>query len=129
MGTGPVKFLLDSQVLIWWFTDDDRLSPRVARLIAEDECLVSVVSAYEIASKVRMRKLEIATELANKFKEICEDAGFAFLPVTVEHALAAANFAWAHRDPFDRLLAAQAKIEDLTIVSSDQEVLRLAPLW
>jgi PIN domain nuclease of toxin-antitoxin system len=119
---------LDSQALVWWFTNDERISARAARFIAEGDCLVSAVSAYEISSKVRLRKLQIAEELASRFKAICEEAGFAFLPVTVEHALAAASFASPHRDPFDRLLAAQAMIEDLTIVTSDAEVQRLAPL-
>lgn len=123
-----MKLLLDSHVVIWWFTSDDRLSATAARLIEEGDCIVSAVSAYEIAAKVRIGKLDIARPLAANFQEYCSIEEFTYLAVTVEHALRAANLASEHRDPFDRFLAAQSQLENVPIISRDPALVRLGSL-
>lgn len=82
-------------------------------------CLVSAATAYEISNKVRIGKWPEADELAHRFMQIVESHGFAPLPVTPEHALEAGLIAVSHRDPFDRLLAAQAKLEGIPLVTAD----------
>lgn len=112
--------LLDTHALLWWLGGNTRLpvSSRAAIQTA-DAVFVSAVSAYEISQKVRLGKLEDAREAADAFTDLMLSQGFVELPVLWEHARRAGLMEGEHRDPFDRLLVAQALLNDLAIVSND----------
>lgn len=116
-----MKVLLDTHALAWFALNAPQLSAGARRAI-EDEAevsFVSAVSAYEIATKVRLGRWPEAQSLALGYDDEVTAEGFRLLPITSEHARRAGLFAHPHRDPFDRLLAAQALAEGLTIVSRD----------
>jgi len=129
-----LRLLLDTHAVIWWFQGSARLPRRVRDAIEGDEAsdvFVSAVSAFEIALKFRLGKLPQASALAKQFSRMSQEQGFAELPVTVPHGLAAGDLAIAHRDPFDRLLIAQALVEDLTIASNERlfDAAGVSRLW
>jgi PIN domain nuclease of toxin-antitoxin system len=110
------RLLLDTEALIWWDADDRRLGPRARSDIRTAiEVYVSAASAWEIAIKVALGKLRTKRRAALAVAE----GGFKELPLTFEHADAFDDLPWHHRDPFDRLLIATARVEQLTIVTSD----------
>jgi len=116
-----MKFLLDTHALLWWWTDDPQLSP-TARACIQDEAntiLVSAASAWELATKHRLGRLPLAAEAVTRFNELVELDAFQHLPVSYLHALRAGGLAVDHRDPFDRMLAAQAELERLVLVTRD----------
>ena len=114
--------LLDTHSLLWWLDNDDRLSRRAREAIQNPilQVLVSVGSLWEIAIKQRLGKLK-ASNLVNNFQKELDDAGFVELPISGVHAIRAAVLPINHRDPFDRLLIAQAEIENVPIVSRDSQ--------
>jgi PIN domain nuclease of toxin-antitoxin system len=115
-----VRLLLDTHVLIWWSIDDSRLSKRARSLILEaNEVLISAASAWEIATKVRLGKLEW-TPSAGNVGDYVRAQGFRPLPIQLEHAERAGALPGAHRDPFDRMLIAQALIEGVPIATTDE---------
>lgn len=116
-----MKFLLDTHALLWWFVDDPRLLGAARALIAgeENEVLVSAASAWEIATKFRLGRLPDAKGAVARFAELVEADGFTHLPLTHRHALLAGNFDLSHRDPFDRILAAQAIVEGVPLLTRD----------
>jgi PIN domain nuclease of toxin-antitoxin system len=116
-----VRILFDSHALVWYLTGDKRLSPQ-ARNIADDldaEVFVSAVCAWEIAAKVNRGRWPEAAHIANSLQAITLAQAFTALAITIEHARVAGFFAWTHRDPFDRLLAAQSQIEGVPLVTAD----------
>ena len=119
-----MKFLLDTHALLWVAFDDDLLSPHARYSIAArgSEVLVSAASAWEIATKYRLGRLNFARALAENFIPRVSAAGYQLLPISTEHALRAGRFAGDHKDPFDRMLAAQAIHEDLPLLSNDQQL-------
>ena len=117
-----MRVLLDTHTLLWWLDGDRRLSRRARALIGDEanEVLVSAVSAWEIAIKARLGKLPGALDVAADVAGCLASQGFASLEISVRHAQRAGGLAWAHGDPFDRMLVAQAQLEDLPIVSRDR---------
>jgi PIN domain nuclease of toxin-antitoxin system len=115
-----VRLLLDAQALLWWFQGDERLSKSARRVIGAPgaEVFVSVAAVWELAIKARLGKLD-AQSLLDSAEERLRDAGFGALNITVEHAIRAGALPTHHKDPFDRMLVAQAQAENLAIVSSD----------
>jgi PIN domain nuclease of toxin-antitoxin system len=116
-----VKLLLDTHVVLWSATDPDRLAPE-ARAALEDgtnDALVSVVSAWEIAIKQSLGKLELAKPAEQWLPDVLKRTGFEVAGLGLRAALRVRGLAWHHRDPFDRLLIAQALDEGYTIVSRD----------
>ena len=115
------RLLLDTHALLWWLADPAQLSAKSHAAIAEPEhqVLVSGASAWELATKVRLGKLEIAQKLLSELPDVLASQGFELLPIQFSHGLRAGGYPQAHRDPFDRLLAAQAELEGLTLVSLD----------
>lgn len=112
-----MSLLLDTNVLIWWLEESPRLGKQARKTITgEPEVVVSAVSAVEIAAKEAIGKLRVPGDLA---EQIAEQAMIE-LPVTVRHGLAVGQLPLHHRDPFDRLLIAQARCEGLTIVTADR---------
>ena len=116
-----MRLLLDTHALLWWWKDDKRLSRRAATAIADEAntVLVSAASAWEIATKHRIGKLPGAEQAIGQFNELIVADGFIHLAITYQHALKAGGFDNAHRDPFDRMLAAQSIIEGATLVTDD----------
>lgn len=111
-----MRLLLDTHVLIW-FDSGARLSPVATRAIAEAaEVYVSAVSGWEIAIKAALGKLTTNRTVA----EACEEAGILELPILLRHTAALAALPPHHRDPFDRMLIAQAMTEGLTLVTRDR---------
>jgi PIN domain nuclease of toxin-antitoxin system len=110
--------LLDTHALLWWLAEPCRLSRAASAAIAEpsNQVFVSAATAWELATKVRLGKLEIAEPLLSDLPQLLAAQGFELLSVE----LRAGGYRQAHRDPFDRLLAAQAELESLTLVSIDR---------
>jgi PIN domain nuclease of toxin-antitoxin system len=116
-----LRALLDTHALLWWLSDDPAL-PRAARkVIAETKntLIVSAASAWEIAIKVRLGKLPTAIDLAADFSGLVEREGFELLAISAEHGIRAGLLPGAHKDPFDRMLIAQAQAENIPIVSNE----------
>ena len=113
-----MTLLLDTHVFLWWRLDSARLKPPVRRVIASsDRVLVSVVSAWEAALKRGLGRLEIA----EPFAWMVADSGFAELALTFTHVEQFAVLPQHHRDPFDRMLIAQARTEAVTVVTHDRQ--------
>lgn len=119
-----VRILLDTHVFLWWLFDDSCTPSGLKNLIKniENEGFVSAASVWEIATKFRLGKLPRAGEVAENVPHWIVRAGFKPLNVTPAHAQLAGAWKVDHRDPFDRMLAAQAKIEDLALVSVDKSM-------
>jgi PIN domain nuclease of toxin-antitoxin system len=116
-----MNLLLDTQALLWWKEGSKRLGSRARRAIETGATTVrvSAVSAWEIAIKSRSGRLKLSEPLAAWMPERLEREGFLMLSVTVAHAVAVGSLPGHHHDPFDRLLIAQARAEDLTLVTAD----------
>lgn len=121
-----VKHLVDTHVLLWLLSTPDRIDEPVRRALADrsNPLLVSAASALEISTKVRLGKLN-APEMATTLPRRLDDISAEVLPITLEHAVLAGSMAWEHRDPFDRLLVAQATLEDATLVTVDAAIVGL----
>ena len=117
-----MRLLLDTHIVLWWDADDPRLSAEFRAAVAspESEIFVSAASAWEIGIKRASGKLQIGASVAHTIRR----HAFTALPVTVEHAEWAGSLPLLHRDPFDRLLVAQAQLEGLTLVTVDDQILR-----
>ncbi|MCE2416426.1 type II toxin-antitoxin system VapC family toxin [Candidatus Poribacteria bacterium] len=115
-----MNLLLDTHVLLWWLDDPSLLSQQAMESIKQPDnnVTVSVVSAWEIAIKKRLGKLEAPENL----KESVAASGFQWLSVVYEHVWRVKDLPFHHEDPFDRLLIAQADIEDLTFVTRDSRI-------
>lgn len=116
-----MRLLLDTHALLWWSEDDLRLGGSARRRLTDgaDDILVSPVSAYEMTFKHLLGKLPSATALLADLDGYLKEQGFAILPIEWRHAELAGRLPLEHRDPFDRLLIAQAVAEDLTLMSND----------
>lgn len=116
-----MKLLLDTHALLWWWTDDPKLSPAARQAIADDgnQVLVSAASAWEIATKHRLGKLPHAAQALDRYNELVTADGFTHLPISYLHSLKAGTYSSEHRDPFDRMLAAQADLEKAVLVTLD----------
>ena len=125
-----MRVLLDTHALIWALSDPERLGPNAAQIIRSrsTELVISAVSAWELATKVRIGKMPSAVKILDSYAEHLHRLGASELPVSQRHALLAGSMQWAHRDPFDRMLAAQAMLEDLTLISADAAFADLAGL-
>jgi PIN domain nuclease of toxin-antitoxin system len=116
-----MRLLLDTHTLIWWLTEDPSLPVPARKLIGakNNSVLVSAVSAWEIATKVRLGRLEVAADLARNFSAYLVQERFESLSISTEHGIRAGSLPGVHKDPFDRMLVAQAQLEGLAIVSND----------
>ncbi|KPF65726.1 hypothetical protein IP88_13270 [alpha proteobacterium AAP81b] len=112
--------LLDTHAALWWWRDPPRLSAAATAAIAESaDVAVSIVSALEIAIKWRTGKLAMLDDPVVNYPKLMAANGFASLAIAETHALAVALLPTDHRDPFDRLIAAQALAEGLIVVTRD----------
>jgi len=119
-----VKVLLDTHALLWATLSPAALSREASAIIADEGnmILVSAASAWEIATKVRIGKLPGAETLEKEFLDVMEDAGYTLLAIDTSCALRAGRLVGEHRDPFDRMIAAQALAEDIPVLSSDPKL-------
>lgn len=118
-----MKALLDTHLLLWNAGQPDRLSAEARRIIdsADSELYFSAASLWEIAIKTSLGRSDFSVD-ARLLRRGLLDHGFAELPVTGEHAVAIDGLPPIHRDPFDRILVAQAKVEGITLLTSDNTV-------
>ncbi|WP_017671891.1 type II toxin-antitoxin system VapC family toxin [Blastomonas sp. AAP53] len=125
--------LFDTHALIWWWNDNPLLSQGVRRRLLDPSgsIYVSAASAWEVATKVRLGKWAEAEEAAELFESLCDRNGFELLPVSVAHGLLAGALPGEHRDPFDRMIAAQAIHDDLVVITRDPALAALgcATFW
>jgi len=115
-----MKYLLDTHVLLWWLDGDKRLSDKFRKIIDDKSNvkLVSVVSIWETIIKVQAKKLPIKTSIDNLIKKI----GFPILNIDIIHTLELIKLPRIHKDPFDRMLIAQAKSEDCILLTDDKNI-------
>lgn len=113
-----MRLLLDTHVLLWWLANDPALPRAVREAIAQpsNETWVSAASIWEAAVKRNLGRLRFHDD---DLKSALPESGFRPLPVTIDHALLAGSLPNHHRDPFDRMLVAQARLEGLTLVTRD----------
>ncbi|MCE2487367.1 MAG: type II toxin-antitoxin system VapC family toxin [Desulfurellaceae bacterium] len=116
-----MKALLDTHALLWWLFDDPHLSTAARDCIANagNEILVSAASAWEIATKHRIGKLPEAGDIVRRLPTYLRQARFAELSVTADDGLLAGSLPGPHKDPFDRMLIAQARLRSLPVLSID----------
>jgi PIN domain nuclease of toxin-antitoxin system len=128
-----VSLLLDTHTFVWFFLGDDRLPSAVREAIIgyDGDIFVSAISAYEMAQKNRLGLWPEIAPILDDFDTLLESAHFAKLDITARHAIWAGRLKNGHRDPFDRILAAQAIIERLQMVSRDRqfEALGAQRIW
>lgn len=113
------KFLLDTQIFIWWMKDE-KLQENVKNIISNpaNTIYLSTVSVWEMIIKKKIGKLK----LPKNWKITIEDGKFEILPINLEHALTVETLFLHHKDPFDRMLIAQAKVENLIMITSDPKM-------
>ena len=118
---GAVKYLLDTHAFLWTARESVRLSDPAKKAIADEnsEIFVSPVTAYEIMNKHRIGKMPEYTYIAENYLEIFDNLGAEELLISTKHLHFAGKFDWSHRDPFDRMLAAQAFTEKMTLITND----------
>ncbi len=114
--------LLDTHIFLWWLFDDPKLSFNIRAVISDfnNPIFISSASVWEIATKYRLGKLPEASSVAENAPYWIEKAGFKPLSISPEHAQLAGSWDLDHRDPFDRMLASQAKLEDFCLISVDK---------
>lgn len=115
-----MAYLLDTQALIWAFENDARLSDKARKVIANEEntVWVSIASLWEMAIKISIGKLDLAFSLEQVIEKL-EEEGIALLPIQPAHILQVRDLPMLHRDPFDRIIIAQACAEKIAAISSD----------
>jgi PIN domain nuclease of toxin-antitoxin system len=115
----PLRLLLDTHALVWWLVDSPALSADARAAIADpaNEVWASAVAGYELANKQRLGKLQ--PPVADELTSMVRRAGLPVLPISLNHAVAAGALPGPHRDPWDRLLMAQARTDGLRIVTCD----------
>jgi PIN domain nuclease of toxin-antitoxin system len=119
-----IEALLDTHVVLWATLNPARLSDRAEKLIKDERSTlyVSAATAYEIANKVRKGNLPEAEELERRFMAVMDEARFTLVPLDVETALRGGRLVGEHRDPWDRLIAAQALALDVPVISNDVQL-------
>ena len=119
-----MKLLADTSTLIWWWTDVVSLSARARDLLsdADNVIFVSTASAWEIATKNRLGKLPQLENPLGNLPQMIARSGYVTLSISLDHALLAGAMAGEHRDPFDRMLAAQSIVDAVPLLSSDDKL-------
>jgi PIN domain nuclease of toxin-antitoxin system len=112
-----MNLLIDTHIILWWLDDSPRLKAEYRKILTDTDnlCYVSAATIWEISIKTKLGKLDIP----DNYLDTLKDEGFQELPVKWSHSRYVNYLPLIHRDPFDRLLVAQAKVEDLTLLSTD----------
>lgn len=114
-----MKLLFDSHALVWFLLGDRRCPLSLRNMAAEADIVISAVVVWEIASKVNRGKWPEAAAIAATLNELLEEHSYVALPITLQHAHVAGFLHSRHRDPFDRMLAAQAQVEGIPLATAD----------
>ena len=119
-----MKLLLDTHAFIWWFDEPERLPARVLEALRDpgNELMLSAISVFEMHLKIELGKLDIGLPLEEVVRDHERADGMAALPLRAAHVYALRDLPRLHRDPFDRLLVAQAVVEDALLVTADETV-------
>jgi PIN domain nuclease of toxin-antitoxin system len=122
--TDSVAYLLDSHVLLWWWFDPDRLSGPVQALLVDPgtTVLVSAATVWELSLKHQQGKLPELEQAIGDLAGLLQTDGFQPLPIALAHGVRAGAYSQPHRDPFDRMLAAQAELERLVLLTADPQL-------
>jgi PIN domain nuclease of toxin-antitoxin system len=117
-----MRVLVDTHTLLWALTGDRRLSKKAHSVLAAfaNQVFVSAASAWEVSTKHLLGKLSSADDLVADFGRTVAQLGFHALPISIDHAQRAGSLPGSHRDPFDRMLIAQAQSEDMPLISNDR---------
>jgi PIN domain nuclease of toxin-antitoxin system len=131
---GNLKYLLDTHTLLWAIREPKKLGKFAKDILsdADNPIFVSAVSAYEFMYKHQLGKMQGFEDIANDYFNAVKQLSTNELPISAEHAHYAGNVNWSHRDPFDRLLAAQAHLENMTLLTNDPDIKLLSwvtTLW
>ncbi|MBS3947844.1 MAG: type II toxin-antitoxin system VapC family toxin [Dethiobacter sp.] len=123
-----MKLLLDTHAFIWWDSEPAKLSPQALALCQDRQnvLMLSVVSVWEMQIKLQLGKLRLALPLREIVESQQHTNNIEILPATLEHVLTLENLPAHHKDPFDRLLAAQAIVEEALLVSGDPDIAKYA---
>ena len=128
-----MRYLLDTHVFLWWLFDDPKLSSISQSIIRDPKNIICIssASAWEIATKYRLGKLPEAGEVATDIIGWIQRACFEPMAITTEHAQLAGSWRISHRDPFDRMLAAQSKLESSVLITVDKafELFEIEKIW
>jgi PIN domain nuclease of toxin-antitoxin system len=121
-----MRALLDTHTFLWWIAGDARLSSRARTIIADrtNEIYFSAISGWEIAEKARRGKLSLPSDPESFVAEQVVSNAFEVLPLELAHALHVFSLPSHHKDPFDRMLIAQAQLEELKLLSADHQIAR-----
>ncbi len=116
-----MSYLIDTHILLWWIFNDPKLNSDCRDIIRNPDnmIIVSSVSAWEIATKYRIGKLPEAKQIVEQYSQILHQAKFSEMAIATDHALRAGSLPIVHRDPFDRMIMAQAEIENLPLITYD----------
>jgi PIN domain nuclease of toxin-antitoxin system len=116
-----VRLLLDTHTFLWFITNDPRLSATAKAEIADpaNDILISPASYWEVAIKISLGKYPLSAPFESFISKSIEDNGFTILPLEPKHAAVLTSLPFHHRDPFDRMIVAQASAENISIVSAD----------
>lgn len=116
-----MRYLLDTHSLLWFIGGDSQLSPRVRQLMedADNELFISIASLWEMAIKLSLGKLNLAQPFGEMFPAQLDHNSIEVLDITIDHLKAVRDLPFYHRDPFDRLIIAQAQVEQLPIIGVD----------
>lgn len=128
-----MRALLDTSTLIWWLGDEARLSQRARSVISQagTQLFVSAASSWEISTKVRLGKLHVDANVLDELAGILHASGIGELPISLGHGLLAGSLEGPHKDPFGRIIAAQAIMEQLDVATPHRAIgdLGAATLW
>jgi PIN domain nuclease of toxin-antitoxin system len=116
-----MQYLIDTHTFIWFVNGDDSLSAKSKKIIAntDNKCYLSIASVWEIAIKISLKKLSLKSSF-DKLSEILSENEIELLPVSLQHIQQLINLPFHHRDPFDRIIIAQSKVEKLVLISKDE---------
>jgi PIN domain nuclease of toxin-antitoxin system len=114
-----LRILVDTHAFLWWTLDDSRLSKAARQAVATSECYFSIASCWEVAIKASLNRIRFDRPISQFFTEQLLACGVSLLSIEFRHVMRVAKLSFHHRDPFDRLLIAQAMEERLAVVSAD----------
>lgn len=118
-----MDYILDTHTLIWFLNGDDKLSKRAKETVEDQNNAksVSIASIWEIAIKISLDKFKFEQGF-KKFLNLIDENGFEIIPISFDHALTVSTLKFNHRDPFDRLIIAQAMTDNATIITKDNQI-------
>jgi PIN domain nuclease of toxin-antitoxin system len=119
-----MRYLLDTHAFLWFVTDDSRISPKAKSIIKDNhnEIYFSAASAWEMSIKSRLGRLTIEGELEPFIVQQLAENSFSPLSITISHSIYTSTLPEIHKDPFDRMIIAQSKVENMSLISKDKNI-------